>query len=118
MDQSQEINILGQKWIIFYKDEDPAFDKCRGYTDGALKNIVIQNEKIDDEDVLSTNLESQHLDKLRVVRHEIVHAYLYECGLAESSLEAESWAVNEEMVDWFARLGPKIYATWKELKVV
>jgi hypothetical protein len=24
------------------------------------------------------------------------------------------WAKNEEMVDWFALQGPKIYAAWKE----
>lgn len=115
MESKRNITIFGTEWIILFKDDDLAFDKCRGYTDEALKTIVIQNERVDAGDVLSTNIESQHVDKLRVIRHEIVHAYLYECGLAESSLDTESWAVNEEMVDWIARIGPKIYNTWKEL---
>jgi hypothetical protein len=50
----------------------------------------------------------------RVVRHEIVHAFLMESGLDESSNPADAWATNEEMVDWFARQGPKIYKAWKE----
>lgn len=115
MESEAKIDIMGTKWTVQFKNSDPAFEKCKGYTDESLKNIVVQNEVIDENDPLSTNIESQHVDKLRVLRHEIVHAYLYECGLGDSSFETDCWAVNEEMVDWIARLGPRIYNTWKEI---
>lgn len=49
------------------------------------------------------------------MRHEIVHAYLYESGLAENSLSVANWATNEEMVDWIARQFPKIKRTMETL---
>ena len=52
------------------------------------------------------------------LRHEIVHAYLYESGLRENSEKQYAWADNEEMVDWFAIQGPKIFKTYKELGVL
>ena len=45
----------------------------------------------------------------KVKRHEIIHAFLLESGLAECS----DWAQNEEMVDWLARMGPKINTAWQ-----
>jgi hypothetical protein len=27
---------------------------------------------------------------------------------------SDSWATNEEMVDWIAIQGPKIYSAWKD----
>ena len=43
-------------------------------------------------------------------RHEIIHAFLFESGLAENS----SWAQNEEMVDFFAIQFPKLVEAFKE----
>ena len=48
------------------------------------------------------------------LRHEIVHAFLYECGLAENANGTDAWPKNEEMVDWIAFTGPKIYTAWAE----
>lgn len=49
------------------------------------------------------------------LRHEIVHAFFNESGLADSSSTVEgAWAKNEEMVDWIALQGPKLCAAWKE----
>lgn len=50
----------------------------------------------------------------QILRHEILHACLYESGLAYNSNQAETWAMNEEMVDWLAIQGPKILEIWKE----
>lgn len=47
------------------------------------------------------------------LRHEIVHAFLSECGLNECSGETDCWARNETMVDWFARMGERIYRAWE-----
>lgn len=46
----------------------------------------------------------------KTLRHEIIHAFLNESGLQESSSGLEvAWAKNEEMVDWMAIQMPKIY---------
>ncbi|MCD8308441.1 MAG: hypothetical protein LUD19_01205 [Clostridia bacterium] len=49
------------------------------------------------------------------LRHEIVHAFLFESGLHDNSERANAWARNEEMVDWFAINGAKIYKAWQEV---
>ena len=52
------------------------------------------------------------------LRHEIVHAFLGESGLSANSNETDAWARNEEMVDWIAIQGPKIWKAWKEVGAV
>jgi len=54
----------------------------------------------------------------KIARHEIVHAFLYESGLDCNSLKQYNWAENEEMVDWFAIQGPKIFKIYKELDIL
>ena len=44
------------------------------------------------------------------MRHEIIHAFLCESGLAENS----DWATNEELVDWIAIQAPKLIKAWKD----
>ena len=53
----------------------------------------------------------------KVIRHEIIHAFLYESGLAENSLSASAWGKNEEMVDWMAVQSPKIFRAFREAGV-
>ena len=50
----------------------------------------------------------------KVIRHEIVHAFLYESGLWQNSYGSKCWAQNEEMVDWFAIQEPKIHSAYIE----
>ena len=52
----------------------------------------------------------------KILRHEIIHAFLFESGLAENSATSESWATNEEMVDFFAIQFPKILSIYEELQ--
>lgn len=54
------------------------------------------------------------LAEKQTIRHEIVHAFFDESGLQESGVHfTGSWAINEEMVDWIAIQGPKIYEAWR-----
>lgn len=50
----------------------------------------------------------------QVLRHEILHACLFESGLGYNSMKSEAWAMNEEMVDWFAIQGPKVMKIWEQ----
>ena len=53
-----------------------------------------------------------------VLRHEVLHAYLFESGLSENAGFSGCWAKNEEMVDWFAIQSPKIYDVYLKLGLV
>lgn len=109
---NERINILGTDWDIVYmpKDVDPLLEYNLGYEDHTIRTIVIQKQPMDD-----TVNDKEYLRK-EVLRHELVHAFLAECGLADSSYNG--WAVNEEMVDWFARIGPKIFEAWQKLGIM
>lgn len=46
-------------------------------------------------------------------RHELVHAFLWESGL-----DVQSWANNEEIVDWIAIQFNKMLVAFKEADVI
>ena len=111
------VKILGFDWEIIKKkyDEEECFDRtsCDGYCDGYQRKIVVCD--------MTTYKGWEHEEPETIVqcekltlRHEIVHAYLYSCGLQDSTLSCNAWAKNEEMTDWIAAIGPQIYLTWKE----
>lgn len=98
------ITILGSEWAIAERSEveDVRLKDCDGYTDWTAREIVVERE-------VNGNLKNMEAYVRKVKRHEIVHAFLLESGLAECS----DWAQNEEMVDWIARMGPKIHVAWQ-----
>lgn len=107
--------VLGtQIQVIFRKEEeDEKLEELGGYYDSTLKRIVV---KIPEEDKLSVGDLEAHQKK--VLRHEILHAFLCESGLDFSSCQADAWATNEEMVDWFAIQSPKIFKVYSEQQLL
>lgn len=117
-----KINILGTKYTVQikkYKD-DKTFEKnsfC-GYCDEFSKKIVICDmhtykgwENEPEETVKAAQAQT--------LRHEIVHAFLSESGLSHNSSCVDiPWAKNEEMVDWIALQGQKIYKAWEGAGVI
>mgnify|MGYP001772066612 FL=1 len=103
----RKINILGSEWTIKEQSEteNELLKNCDGYCDWTTKEIVIERE-------FNGALSNMQRYINKVTRHEIIHAFLFESGLSECSGEAEAWAEHEEMVDWFARQGSRIYAAW------
>lgn len=105
------VSILGTPYTISIVDEDDyRYDReADGWCDPSKKELLIFNYK-------------QSYDSLRdlvayqkkVLRHEIVHAFLYESGLWQNSYGSKCWAQNEEMVDWMAIQTPKIERAYKE----
>ncbi len=110
------VNVLGTQYAVLIKkyDEDKAFERLRGYCDGVLKTIVV----CDPSTFPGYEGEPQeYLDacKKETLRHELVHAFLDESGLEACAVTVDgSWAKNEEMIDWIALQGPKLYKAWKE----
>lgn len=106
---NRKVNILGTQYSIEERSEseDKLLQDCDGYCDWTMKLIVIVGD-------FNGTLGDAGCYIRKVLRHEIVHAFALESGLHECSGSTEAWARNEEMVDWFARQGPKIYAAWEE----
>lgn len=116
------INILGAEYTVNYCNyEDKAIFEKRGicgYHDGATKEIVIG--KIGTFPGFEEETEDHcKQEEKEILRHEIVHAFLHESGLADSSLQySNGWAKNEEMVDWIALQFPKMYKAFKDADCV
>ena len=105
------ISILGSEWEIVERscNDDPRLSDCDGYCDWSVSLIVIRKEAKEDG-----NLDDMEVYMRKVLRHEIVHAFLFESGLAHASCSVDAWAANEEMIDWFARMGERIFKAWKD----
>jgi len=116
------VSILGTEYTIIVKkyEEDEAFERrsIDGYCDSWTKQIVVCDMftyKGWEHELPETVASAQK----EVLRHEIVHAFFEESGLADSSNSVDcAWAKNEEMVDWFAIQGPKIFKVWQEVGVL
>lgn len=113
-----KLSILGTDYTVTKKpyDAEPDFSKhsINGYCDSALKQIVIC-DMVTYPGYENDSKESRAVTEQETLRHEIVHAFLNECGLQDSTLQQDGpWAKNEEMIDWFALLGPKILKAWQE----
>ena len=108
------IGILGTEYKILElsEDEDDALkDKeLDGYFDGTTKRIVLRT----DYDVSPGAVGDIIGLKRKVLRHELIHAYLYESGLSYQCY----WAENEEMVDWFAIQMPKLADLFEKLNIM
>lgn len=113
--ESRTINVLGATVRINFREakQDKVLEECDGYYDASENLIVV---KIPEKDTMAQgNLENY---QKKILRHEIIHAFLNESGMSYCSSPAESWATNEEMVDWFAIQSPKIMAVFREQKLV
>ena len=113
--ESRTINVLGTDYRVFFRDkkQDKSLEECDGYFDPSENLIVI---KIPEKDTMSLgNMENY---QKKVLRHEIIHAFLYESGMSHNSSHSECWTANEEMVDWMAIQSPKIFKVFREQKLV
>lgn len=101
-----KVNILGTEYVV--KLEVPYNDKtmmnCDGWTDDTSKVIVVS-------DCETSNYDNVQNYKNKVLRHEIIHSFLQECGLAKGTCD---WHC-EEMVEWCATMVPKIMETYENI---
>lgn len=108
------LNILGTEYKVMMVDSRKMPDGFGGFCDPDLHTIeVVRLETLDawkDEPARKRTAREKEF-----LRHEIVHAFFNESGLKDNCINGcDAWARNEEMVDWFAIQGPKIYKVWKE----
>lgn len=116
--QDFKVNILGSEWSVMFgtEKEYPTLSEMDGYADFSTHQIVIDTMEKADGQIGSKGDMTAY--KKQVIRHEIIHAFLYESGLEACSTTSDNWALNEEMVDWFAIQSPKIFKVFNELKLM
>lgn len=104
-----KVKILGTEYEIIRDASEkdyPQLKNADGFTDFSIKRIVIADFEKDENSI--DDLEQY---KMKVLRHELIHAYIYESGLAENC----DWARNEELIDWIAIQFGKMVNTFIEV---
>lgn len=104
-----KVNVLGTVYRIKYV---PSLDGRGGETDFYTKEIRISEQEDIPAEYKTDNLKEM---QRHVLRHELIHAFLFESGMDQSSAAHEAWAVNEEMIDWMAIQMPKIMAAYDSI---
>lgn len=114
------VTVLGQDYIIHFvlRSENKVFKKKEntdGYCCGINKTIVIDKHTIDRFE----KEEDKILYLKYLLRHELIHAFLYESGLNNSAEKYRlPWTRNEEMVDWIALQSKKIFNLFNEYELL
>lgn len=106
------VDVLGTEyrvWLDVSKGSDPKMATCDGYCDYSSKRIVVCN----DED---SDLEDFAEYRKDCIRHELVHAFMFESGIGG----CHKWDVPgethpEAMVEWIAMMFPKMADAFKKV---
>lgn len=102
-----KIIILGEEWKIEERTmaEDKNLADCDGYCDKTVRLIVVCKKQ--DECTLA----DFEVYRKKVLRHEIIHAFLFESGLHESF--TPHGGHDETTIDWIAAQYPKLKRAFK-----
>ena len=110
------VDILGTQYQVYINvpvEEDKLLVGCDGYCDWTVRRIVVAGKTAGE----------QHADfemrKKVNLRHEIIHAFLYESGLDQNT----TWYIEgeihpEQLVQWIARQFPKIQEAFKKVNAI
>lgn len=120
--KNTKINVLGTEYTIeTHKTSEDKYLKDNnlgGYCAEDDKMIVVADLS-EKEYFYEMNEKEKETYRKKILRHEIVHAFLNESGLSDSANQYDgAWAKNEEMVDWFAIQSPKIFKVYQELGIL
>lgn len=104
----KRINILGEDYIIRPDNaSNPKLIDANAYCELYSKEIVYDESLLDKNDCQKFNKLEEYSKK--VLRHEAMHAIFFESG-------CNSWANNEELVDFIAVQYPKIKKIFDEIE--
>ena len=104
-----KINVLGTEYTIYERtaEEDKTLNTADGYCDKTTKVICVTKKTPD------SNLGDWETYRKKVLRHEIIHAFLFESGLHEN-FEHKQWGHDETFIDWIANQFPKMQKAFEE----
>ncbi len=93
-----KISILGTDYelIIDRSDDNPKLHDADAYVEKWSKKIVLAPYERD-----KMTVECLESYAAKIIRHEIVHAFFHECGLA-------NYCADERLVDWIAHHLPNL----------
>lgn len=105
------ISILGTAYtVLFDVPEEEMPEGADGCMDQSIKTI-----KIGIFEPSRDSLKNLNEYKNKVLRHEVIHAFLYESGMWNNSGSSEAWGQDETITDWIAIQFPKILEVFREL---
>lgn len=119
---TMKIDILGTEYRIetHKVSEDSYMEEkgLAGYCEEENKLIVVADMS-EEKYFVGMDEKAQEIYRKKTLRHEIMHAFLNESGLSDSSNRFDgAWAKNEEMVDWLAIQAPKIFSTFNKMNIL
>ena len=119
---TMKIDILGTEYRIeIHKVSEDSYMKEKGlasYCEEENKLIVVADMS-EEKYFVGMDEKAQETYRKKTLRHEIMHAFLNESGLSDSSNRFDgAWAKNEEMVDWLAIQAPKIFSAFKKMNIL
>ena len=107
------LDILGTPYSVYVDimpEDDDYLNGCDGYCDKTTKRIVVIGE------TKASELGDFSVFRKTTLRHEIVHAFLYESGIdANTTWDIPGEQHPEHMVAWIAIQFPKILKVFKEV---
>ena len=105
---SDNVNILGQSYRIEFlaENKDSKFEDVDSYIDHTIHLIRVAFLQPDKDSVQDLATYAK-----KVMRHEIVHAFLSESGL-------DNYSSDEVLVQWMAAQLPKMFETMKECECI
>ena len=107
---TKTVNILGTEYEIVIDAPDEMLPEgADGAMDQSIKRIVVA--KFESDRNCIKDLDSY---RKKVLRHEIIHAFLYESGLWNNSGTVTAWGQSEEITDWIAIQFPKMLEAFEE----
>ena len=110
MMKDKVVEILGTLYTIHFDVPDGKMPEgADGCMDQSIHQIRIAEFESDRNTI-------QDMDSYRkkVLRHEIIHAFLYESGRWNNSGSTNWWGMDETITDWITIQSPKLFRTFKE----
>ena len=116
------INVLGTEYQIktqkISEDNYLKENNLAGYC-GEEEKLIVVADMSEKEYFGEMSEQGQKNYRKKTLRHEIIHAFLNESGLSDSTnVPTCAWAKNEEMIDWIAIQSPKIFKIFQELDIL
>lgn len=110
------VSILGTEYTvqICSPEEEKLLTQCDGFCDKTTHRIAVTTKPED------CDLDDFATYQRKVIRHEVIHAFLFESGLDCNINRAGAGTVgnhDEQMVDWMAAQWPKICRVFEALGV-
>ena len=110
------VSVLGTEYRVYMcvnESDDEILKSADGYTDKTSHKIVLADKGIE------SDLDDYSAHVKKVLRHELIHAFLFESGLGACAAWHEGDDEHpEQMVDWIAFQFPKILKAFQTVGAI